>query len=152
MYYLLRLLEERIEWFTVWYFHIRNFYVQSYKLFRNRKLIVWQPDSRRKEEVHMKFKWLRIVGLMVILSYISSMQVTASEVTNEVQVDEQTRQILMQKYGLEPAEESSAQHDFFSGDWGISFHYGLEMEPLDKLLQIIPFWLWPAVWILRIGV
>ncbi|WP_434750303.1 hypothetical protein [Paenibacillus amylolyticus] len=100
----------------------------------------------------MRFRWLRIVGLMVILIYISSAQATANGVGNDVQVDEQTRQLLMQKYGLEPSKELQAQHDFLSGDWGMSFRSTSEAEPLDKLMQIVPFWLWPAVWIFRMWV
>lgn len=61
----------------------------------------------------MKFRWLRIIGLTVILTYISSVEVTASAVEDELQVDEQTRQILMQKYGLEPPK-SPKQSSIFS--------------------------------------
>ncbi|MDM5276572.1 hypothetical protein QUF95_04240 [Paenibacillus silvae] len=100
----------------------------------------------------MKFRWLRIIGLTVILTYISSVEVTASAVEDELQVDEQTRQILMQKYGLEPPEEPQAEQHFLTGDWGMSFRYNSAIEPLDKLMQLIPFWLWPAVWIFRVWV
>ncbi|MGQ8873985.1 hypothetical protein [Paenibacillus sp. TSA_86.1] len=100
----------------------------------------------------MRFRWLRIVGLMVFLMYISNPQAIASGVGNNVQVDEQTRQLLMQKYGLEPSKEPQAQHDFFSGDWGMSFRSTSEAKPLDKLMLGVPFWLWPAVWIFRMWV
>ncbi|MBB6024172.1 hypothetical protein HNR77_005276 [Paenibacillus sp. JGP012] len=100
----------------------------------------------------MRFGWLRIIGLMMILMCISSVQVTASDVLNETLVDEQTRQILMQKYGLEPAEESQAQQRFLPRDWGMSFRYNDGMGELAQLMRIVPYWLWPAVWIFRMWV
>lgn len=117
---------------------------------RKRKGLVM--ESRQKGTKTMRFRWLGIIGLMVIFTYISSVQVTASEVVGELQVGEQTRQILMQKYGLEPAEESQAQQRLLSGDWGMSFRYNNVMEPLDKLMRIVPYGLWPAVWIFRMWV
>ncbi|CAI6068155.1 hypothetical protein PAECIP112173_02066 [Paenibacillus sp. JJ-100] len=100
----------------------------------------------------MRFRWLHIVCLMMMLTCIYSPYVAASSMENDVQVDEQTRQLIMEKYGLEPPEESRAQHGFLSGDWGISFSHSSEIEPLDRLMQVVPFWLWPAVWIFQMWV
>nr|WP_154957736.1 hypothetical protein [Paenibacillus xylanexedens] len=87
-----------------------------------------------------------------MLTYINSAHVAASSAGNDVQVDEQTRQMLMEKYGLEPTEESQAEQHFLSGDWGMSFSNTSEVDPLVKLMPVVPFWLLPAVWILRIWV
>ncbi len=88
----------------------------------------------------------------MFFTYINTAHVVASGVGNDVQVDEQTRQILMEKYGLEPTEESHAEQHLLSGDWGMSFSNTSEVDPLVKLVPVVPFWLLPAVWILRIWV
>ncbi|WP_145331956.1 hypothetical protein [Paenibacillus xylanexedens] len=104
----------------------------------------------------MRFRWVHIVcsmmSLMMFFTYINTAHVVASGVGNDVQVDEQTRQILMEKYGLEPTEESHAEQHLLSGDWGMSFSNTSEVDPLVKLVPVVPFWLLPAVWILRIWV
>ncbi|WP_342551985.1 hypothetical protein [Paenibacillus sp. FSL R7-0652] len=104
----------------------------------------------------MRFRWLLtaclLIFLMILLTYTNSAHVLASGVGNDVQVDEQTRGILMEKYGLEPTEESQAQQHFLSGDWGMSFSHTSEVGALDKLMLAVPFSLWPAVWIFRMWV
>ncbi|MBY0204442.1 hypothetical protein [Paenibacillus cucumis (ex Kampfer et al. 2016)] len=104
----------------------------------------------------MRFRWIHIVcsivSLMMILTYINSAHVAASGVGNDVQVDEQTRQMLMEKYGLEPTEESQAERHLLSGDWGMSFSNISEVDSLVKLMPVVPFWLLPAIWIFRIWV
>nr|WP_154888253.1 hypothetical protein [Paenibacillus xylanexedens] len=103
----------------------------------------------------MRFRWIHIVSSIVslmMLTYINSAHVAASGVGNDVKVDEQTRQILMEKYGLEPTEESQADQHFLSRDWGMSFSNTSEVDPLVKLMRVVPFWLLPAVWIFRIWV
>lgn len=102
----------------------------------------------------MNKRWVKIVWIpmfLMMLMYISSESVTAYDVTNEVQVDEDTRQLLEKKYGLEPPEEPKTQQPFFSGDWGMSFR----TEPpdsLDRLVHVVPFSLRPLAWIFRLFV
>lgn len=103
----------------------------------------------------MKSRSLHIISLvmsLMMLTYINSAQVAASSVGNDVEVDEQTRQMLMEKYGLEPTEESQAQQHFLSGNWGMSFSQPSDVETMDKLMLVVPFWLWPGVWIIRMWV
>ncbi|WP_127550817.1 hypothetical protein [uncultured Paenibacillus sp.] len=98
--------------------------------------------------------WIQIVGIVMFLMiqmYISSQPATAYDVTNEVQVDEQTRQRLEKKYGLDRPEEPKTQQHFFSGDWGMSFR----TEPpdsFDRLVHVVPFSLRPLAWIFRLFV
>ena len=68
----------------------------------------------------MKSRSLHIILLMMslmMLTYINSSHVAANSLGNDVEVDEQTRQLLMDKYGLEPNEEFKAKQHFlyFSG-------------------------------------
>ncbi|WP_339256362.1 hypothetical protein MKZ12_20435 [Paenibacillus sp. FSL R5-0713] len=102
----------------------------------------------------MNKRWVKIVWipiLLMMLMYISSEPVTAYDVSNEVQVDEQTRQRLEKKYGLDRPEEPKTQQHVFSGDWGMSFR----TEPpdsLDRLVHVVPFSLRPLAWIFRLFV
>ncbi|PQP80454.1 hypothetical protein C0Q44_27110 [Paenibacillus sp. PCH8] len=97
----------------------------------------------------MKMVW--ILMFLMILMYISSGPVTAHVVTNEVQVDEQTRQRLEETYNLDPPEESQTQQHFFSGDWGMSFRTD-PPDLFDRLVHVVPFSLRPLAWIFRIFV
>lgn len=97
----------------------------------------------------MKIVW--ILMFLMILMYISSGPVTAYVVTNEVQVDEETRRLLEKKYGLERAQEPQTQQHFFSGDWGISFQNG-PPDSFDRLVHVVPFSLRPLAWIFRLFV
>ncbi|MFC9710249.1 hypothetical protein ACFTRD_19065 [Paenibacillus sp. NPDC056933] len=72
--------------------------------------------------------------------------------TSEVHVDEQTRQLLEEKYNLDRPQEPQTQANMFSGDWGISFRYHTVPDTFDRLLQIVPFSLRPLAWILRLFV
>lgn len=100
----------------------------------------------------MNKRWIQIVGIVMFLMiqmYISSEAATA--VTNEVQVVEETRQLLEKKYGLDRPEEPKTQQHFFSGDWGMSFR----TEPpdsFDRLVHVVPFSLRPLAWIFRLFV
>ncbi|WP_339310052.1 hypothetical protein NZ043_30860 [Paenibacillus sp. FSL k6-2145] len=102
----------------------------------------------------MNKRWVKIVWIsmfLMMLMYISSESVTAYAGTNEVQVDEATRQLLEKKYGLERPQELQTQQPFFSGDWGMSFR----TEPpdsLDRLVHVVPFSLRPLAWIFRLFV
>ncbi|MCL6661308.1 MULTISPECIES: hypothetical protein [Paenibacillus] len=102
----------------------------------------------------MNKRWIQIVGILMflmILIYISSEPATAYVVTNEVQVDEATRQLLEKKYGLERPQEMQTQQHVFSGDWGMSFR----TEPpdsFDRLVHVVPFSLRPLAWIFRLFV
>ncbi|WFR65325.1 hypothetical protein P9222_16040 [Paenibacillus amylolyticus] len=101
----------------------------------------------------MNKRWIHIVGIgifLMILMYVGSEHVTAYDATIEVQVDEDTRQILEQKYGLEHRYERQTQ-PFFSGDWGMSFR----TEPpdsWDRLVHVVSFSLRPLAWIFRLFV
>lgn len=98
--------------------------------------------------------WIQKVGIvmfLMMLMYISSEPATAYVVTNEVQVDEEIRQLIEKKYGLERPEEPKTQQHFFSGDWGMSFR----TEPpdsFDRLVHVVPFSLRPLAWIFRLFV
>lgn len=98
--------------------------------------------------------WIQIVGIvmfLMMLMYISSEPATAYVVTNEVQVDEEIRQLIEKKYGLDRPEEPKTQQHFFSGDWGMSFR----TEPpdsFDRLVHVVPFSLRPLAWIFRLFV
>ncbi|WP_340013754.1 hypothetical protein [Paenibacillus sp. FSL K6-1318] len=101
----------------------------------------------------MNKRWIKMVWIwmfLMILMYISSEPVTAYLVTNEVQVDEETRQLLEKKYGLERPQEPQTQQPFFSGDWGISFR--TEPDAFDRLVHVFPFSLRPLAWIFRLFV
>ncbi|WP_339166512.1 hypothetical protein MKX75_19890 [Paenibacillus sp. FSL R5-0341] len=102
----------------------------------------------------MNKRWIQIVGIvmfLMILMYISSEPATAYDVTNEVQVDETTRQLLEKKYGLERPEEPKTQQHFFSGDWGMSFRTE-PTDSFDRLVHVVPFSLRPLAWIFRLFV
>ncbi|WP_339283444.1 hypothetical protein [Paenibacillus sp. FSL R5-0486] len=98
--------------------------------------------------------WIQKVGIvmfLMMLMYISSEPATAYVVTNEVQVDEEIRQLIEKKYGLDRPEEPKTQQHFFSGDWGMSFR----TEPpdsFDRLVHVVPFSLRPLAWIFRLFV
>ncbi|MGN7414338.1 hypothetical protein [Paenibacillus sp. SAF-068] len=98
--------------------------------------------------------WVQIVGIvmfLMILMYISSVPATAYVVMNEVKLDEDTKQLLEKKYGLERPEEPQTQQHVFSGDWGMSFR----TEPpdsFDRLVHVVPFSLRPLAWIFRLFV
>jgi ABC-type dipeptide/oligopeptide/nickel transport system permease component len=98
-----------------------------------------------------RIKMVWMLMFLMILMYISSEPVTAYVVTNEVQVDEDTRELLEKKYGLDRPEEPKTQQHFFSGDWGMSFR----TEPpdsFDRLVHVVPFSLRPLAWIFRLFV
>ncbi|MGC5773670.1 hypothetical protein [Paenibacillus pabuli] len=99
----------------------------------------------------MNKRWIKMAWVMVILMYITSFPVIAYA-TSEVQVDEQTRQRIEEKYNLERPHEPQMQEDLFSGDWGMSFRYNTEPDMFDRLMQIVPFSWWPLGWILRLFV
>ncbi|WP_433745324.1 hypothetical protein [Paenibacillus amylolyticus] len=92
-----------------------------------------------------------IVMFLMILMYISSEPATAYVVMNEVQVDEDTKQLLEKKYGLERPEEPQTQQPFFSGDWGMSFQTE-SPDSFDRLVHVVPFSLRPLAWIFRLFV
>lgn len=98
--------------------------------------------------------WIQKVGIvmfLMMLMYISAEPATAYVVTNEVQVDEEIRQLIEKKYGLDRPEEPKTQQHFFSGDWGMSFR----TEPpdsFDRLVHVVPFSLRPLAWIFRLFV
>ncbi|MCW3791207.1 hypothetical protein OM416_06415 [Paenibacillus sp. LS1] len=96
----------------------------------------------------IKMVWMLM--FLMILMYISSEPVTAYVVTNEVQVDEETRQLLEKKYELDRPQDPQTQQPIFSGDWGISFR--TDPDSLDRLLLVVPFSLRPLAWIFRLFV
>lgn len=101
----------------------------------------------------MNKRWVKIAWIpmfLMIQMYISSESVTAYADMNEVQVDEDTRQILEQKYGLERPDELQTQ-PFFSGDWGMSFRTA-PPDSFDRLVHVVPFSLRPLAWIFRLFV
>ncbi|MEC0124036.1 hypothetical protein [Paenibacillus pabuli] len=99
----------------------------------------------------MNRRWIKMAWIMVILMYITSFPVIAYA-TSEVQVDEQTRQLLEEKYNLDRPEEPRMQDNLFSGDWGMSFRYNTELDAFDRLMQIVPFSWLPLAWVLRLFV
>ncbi|MBT2287100.1 hypothetical protein J7E78_26625 [Paenibacillus polymyxa] len=102
----------------------------------------------------MNKRWIQIVGIvmfLMIVMYISSEPATAYVDTNEVQVDEATRQLLEKKYELERPEEPQTQQYVFSGDWGMSFRTE-PADSFDRLIHVVPFSLRQLAWIFRLFV
>ncbi|MEK3703663.1 hypothetical protein MKY87_05975 [Paenibacillus sp. FSL R7-0198] len=102
----------------------------------------------------MNKRWIQKVGIVMFLMiqmYISSEPATAYVVTNEVQVDEETRQLLEKKYGLDRPQEPQTQQHVLSGDWGMSFR-AEPPDSFDRLVHVVPFSLRPLAWIFRLFV
>lgn len=79
-------------------------------------------------------RWLIAVFAIGIFLFLHVEQVSAY-VHHQVEVDQETREALKKKYGLDTPSNLDPTNHLLSGDWGISFN-----PPLDRhqtILQII---------------
>jgi len=92
-------------------------------------------------------RWLIVVFTIGILLLLHVEQVSAY-VHHEVEVDQETREALKKKYGLDAPSDPAPMNHLLSGDWGISFN-----PPLDRhqtILQIVRWVQQPITLIIRL--
>ncbi|MEY8746641.1 hypothetical protein [Paenibacillus tundrae] len=68
----------------------------------------------------MRKLWIVVLGIILLFVDVGLGNAGAS-VTSEVRLDQQTRDAIAEKYGLEQPEEELPQANLWSGDWGMSF-------------------------------
>ncbi|MCM3171181.1 MULTISPECIES: hypothetical protein [Paenibacillus] len=68
----------------------------------------------------MRKSWI-IVGWMILLFVNVGLGNAEASVTSEVKLDQQTRDAIAEKYGLEQTKDELPKANLWSGDWGMSF-------------------------------
>lgn len=68
----------------------------------------------------MRKSWI-IVGWIILLFVNVGLGNAEASVTSEVKLDQQTRDAIAEKYGLEQPKDEVPKANLWSGDWGMSF-------------------------------
>ncbi|KQY87519.1 hypothetical protein ASD24_06605 [Paenibacillus sp. Root52] len=64
--------------------------------------------------------WI-VVGWIILLFSNVGLGNAEASVASESRLDQQTRDAIAEKYGLEPTEDATSRPNLLSGDWGASF-------------------------------
>ncbi|MFS0871577.1 hypothetical protein [Paenibacillus xylanilyticus] len=79
-------------------------------------------------------RWFIAAFAICIFLFHSGEQVTAY-VNHQVELDQQTREALEEKYGLDKPSDPYPTNDLWSGDWGASFNPPLNRHQI--IIQIV---------------
>ncbi|UPK42215.1 hypothetical protein [Paenibacillus pabuli] len=92
----------------------------------------------------MRKSWIMVGWGVLLLVVFGCSDVTAAYVDYPSELDQQRKEELAEKYGLEKPENPSPRNLLLEGDWGISFNspieqYKMAVSMVQSLQQPITF-------------
>jgi hypothetical protein len=79
-----------------------------------------------KEKPRVRKRWIMVGWVSLLLVVLGCSDVTSAYADVPSELDQQTRDALAEKYGLEKTEDPSPRNLLLEGDWGISFSSPIE--------------------------
>ncbi|WP_218135430.1 hypothetical protein [Paenibacillus sp. 276b] len=97
-----------------------------------------------KEKLRVRKSWIMVGWGVLLLVVFGCSDVTAAYADYPSELDQQTRDALIEKYGLEKPEDPPPRNLLLEGDWGISFkspieRYKMAISTIQSLQQPITF-------------
>ncbi|WP_179800926.1 MULTISPECIES: hypothetical protein [unclassified Paenibacillus] len=97
-----------------------------------------------KEKLRVRKSWIMVGWGVLMLLVFGCSDVTAAYADYPSELDQQTRDALIEKYGLEKPEDPPPRNLLLEGDWGISFkspieRYKMAISTIQSLQQPITF-------------
>lgn len=92
----------------------------------------------------MRKRWIMVGWGVLLLAVFGCSDVTAAYANYPSELDQQTRDELIEKYGLEKPEDPPSRNLLLEGDWGMSFkspieRYKMAISTIQLLQQPIMF-------------
>ncbi|MCZ1266687.1 hypothetical protein [Paenibacillus tundrae] len=92
----------------------------------------------------MRKSWIMVGWGVLLLVVFGCSDVTVAYANYPSELDQQTRDAIIEKYGLEKPEDPPPRNLLLDGDWGISFkspieRYKMAISTIQSLQQPITF-------------